>query len=297
MHYWVDGKVYNKKELFIDLDANSLHYGLAIFEGILALKLKNDVILFRLNEHIERFFKSADLLGLDIVYSKDDIIKAIKRVVKLNGLNSYYIRPILFSKDSYLKLLPSKRNTSLAILLKPFNLRLFSLKMKIPISLACFEGLINPFCGEYSSLKASGRYLISALAKKHASELGYDDVVLFGKDGNITETSTANIFILKNNEIKTPPLDNVLDGITRKTVIGILSKMSVRIKQEEITKKELLNSDAAFITGSAKGIVSIKKIEKKKLNSSHGIIKELQERYIKVITGSDPNFSSLVECV
>lgn len=296
--FWIDGKIYNRKEAIFNLEIGALHYGSSVFEGILSVKIKerseNKVVIFHLKEHIQRLLNSANILGLNINYSQDEVIEAVKSLIKFNGLNNYYIRPILFSRGDYSKLFSNRKNTTLGILLHKFNFKLFKLKMYFPISLVCLDKFIIPFTGKYASLKASGRYLINILAKKEADSLGYDDAVLFDIRGNLAETTTANIFMVKDNKVITPLLGNIIDGITRKTVIELLSDMDVEVKQEDISKEELLNCDAFFLTGTATGIVSVKQIDKKRLNFRHRLIVELQNRYLDIITAKEKAFQDYI---
>lgn len=293
-YFWVDGKFIDKKNSLFSLELGALHYGSVVFDGILAIetpeKNKKKVALFRPTEHIDRFLKSANIMGLNLKYSNNEIMEIIEKTIRFNSLNSYYIRPVLFSKTDYFKLLPGRSSARLAILLKPFYFRLFALKMKIPVSLICCDNIINPFSGGFSSLKVSGRYLINILAKRQARRLGFDDAILFSHNGYVTEATSANIFILRKGEVKTPPLGNIIDGITRRTVIEILASMGISVIERKIAKEELLDSDAIFTTGTATGIVSVKQIEKTKLNSSHELIQRLQKKYIQVITAQDDNF-------
>ncbi len=291
IYCWIDGKLVNMKDSLISLELGAFHYGSVVFDGILAVEIsrenKKKVVLFRPAEHIDRFLKSASIMGFNLKYSNNEIIKIIENTIRFNSLSSYYIRPILFSETAYFKLLPGRSGARLAILLKPFHFRLFSLKMKIPVSLTCCDSIINPFSGDFSSLKVSGRYLINILAKRQARRSGFDDAVLFNCRGYVTETTSANIFILRKGKVQTPPLGNIIDGITRRTVIEILASMGISVIERGITKEEILDSDAIFTTGTATGIVPVKQIDKIKLNSSHILVREIQRRYIEIIKGSN----------
>jgi len=131
--FWIDGRICSKRESLFNLEIGALHYGSLVFEGILSVKIReaseNKVVIFHLEEHIQRLLNSANILGLNLNYSQDEITEVIKSLIKINGLSSYYIRPILFSRGDYLKLFHGRKNATLAILLHQFNFKLFTLKM------------------------------------------------------------------------------------------------------------------------------------------------------------------------
>jgi branched-chain amino acid aminotransferase len=226
-------------------------------------------------------------LGLQSPYSAVEILEAIKTTIAANGSGSSYVRPILFGRTDYLCLAPKRQAASLAILATRFSFRLFSLKMKRPMALGVFEDLINPFSGAYASLKASGRYLINSIAKRHAALSGYDDAVLLDRRGDVTETTSGNIFILKANEVVTPPAGNIVEGITRNTVIAFLHDMGIPVRERQIPKSELLASDAVFVTGTAAGIVGARSVHLRKLDRKPAFLRELQRRYLRLLEAQD----------
>lgn len=299
--FWLNGRMYKKEEAAVKLESGALHYGLAVFEGIITVGIKErgkrQIVLFRASEHIDRLLSSADILGLSVKYSHNDIIMAIKDVITSNGWRSYYVRPLVYSQDNYLRLTRRNIPSILAVLIKPFNFQVFSIRMRIPISLLCFEGMSNPFKGKYASLKASGRYLINAVAKRHADLSGYDEAVLLDQNGHVSETTAANIFLIKDNKIYTPPLGNIIGGITRKTAIDILYAMGIMVGERDISKGELLGSDAIFITGTAAGIVAVRQICHRRLDVTHRILAELQNRYLNIISAKDKEFSNHISYV
>lgn len=291
MHFWVDGRMQPSREALFHLELGAFHYGLAAFEGILAIRVgrrgegRSGVALFRAHEHITRLFLSAAGVGIDTRYTAEDVIGAIRTTVGYNGLNTYYIRPLLFREGDYLRLVHKRTPVRLAILLNSFHFRFFTLTMRRPIALTAFDGLINPFGGAFASLKVSGRYVINMLAKKHAVSLGFDDAVLFDSRGNTTETTSANVFVKRGNELLTPAVGNIIDGITRRTVIKILHQMGIQVREGVISRDELLSSDGMFITGSAAGIVPVARIGDRKFSTRIPWLPELQKRYLDALTG------------
>ncbi|MFA4983882.1 MAG: aminotransferase class IV [Candidatus Omnitrophota bacterium] len=296
LYAWIDGRVSSQEVALFNLRLGAFHYGLAAFEGILAVRARgkgrNGVALFRAPEHIARLLESAQALHLDVRYSPQDILEAIREIVIRNGSRTCYVRPLLFGGNDYLHLARKNMPASLAVMVRPFNFLAFSLKMKIPVSLTTFGGRDNPSAGALGSLKVSGRYAMNMLAKRYALDRGCADAVLFDSSGSVAEATSSNIFIICKNKISTPAPGKIIDGITRKTVISILEQMGLKVAVRVIGREELLESDAIFLTGTASGIVCARNIEGHKLNAAAFVPAKLRSRYIDIISGRDDKNSS-----
>lgn len=291
LYAWIDGRICPQEEALFNLRLAAFHYGLAAFEGILAVKEagkgRSGVALFRAPEHIARLLESAQALHLEARYPTQDILEAIKEIVIHNGSRTCYVRPLMFGESDYLHLGPKNMPARLAVMVRPFSFLAFSLKMKRPVSLTTFGGRDNPSAGALGSLKVSGRYAINMLAKRYALDRGYADAVLFDSSGSVTEATSSNIFMIRKNEISTPAPGKIIDGITRKTAISILGQMGLKVAVRAIGSEELFESDAIFMTGTASGIVSAKNIDGHRLNAAASVLVELRNRYIDVISARD----------
>ncbi len=283
---WVDGRLQEAGEVSLSPETGALHYGTAVFEGIVAVRSRQGLVLFRAQEHMARLLNSAALLGMGLGYTQEELVGALKDTLRDQAAGrSYYVRPVVFDRNDYSRLLAKRKKVSLIILCRPFDFRLFALRMKLPVSLCIFDGLPLVFSGRFATLKASGRYVVNALAKQEGVRLGYQDSLLCDVRGNLAEATSANIFVVHKEGCLTPAPGNIIDGITRKTVISMMEQMGITVKQLALNKDMLSEAEAAFITGTASGIVAVKRIGKKTLNSRHALVRKLQDEYLGLISG------------
>jgi len=288
---WVNGKIVDSFDSFFSLGA--LHYGAVVFDGILCIaKAQKHCFLFRLYEHINRIFYSAQVLGLKIPYSKDEFAKAVIDLIKYSGCSSYYIRPLVFSNKFYTNILPKnkKESVNVVILYKKFNFWKFVFQMKIKLKVMISRKIINIWTGELALAKISGKYLSYLMALVEAKENNFDDAIILDEKQKISEASTSNIFIVKNNVIKTPLCKNILPGVTRASVIEIAKKIGYQVYEGNISAEELFNSDEIFFTNTARGIISTFQIEKSNKIKQDKITRLIREKYLDIIRGRDSEY-------
>jgi branched-chain amino acid aminotransferase len=291
---WANGKILKHTDLVFSLGA--LHYGTVIFDGLLCIATKQKrYFLFRLQDHINRLFYSAGVLRLKVPYTKEELAEIIINLVRANGYGSYYIRPLIFERKMYFDIISNKKekDRNVVILCKKFNSWSFFFHMKKrKVSVMVSKQMKNAWSEELTLAKISGKYLIYTLARIEAKENSYDEVVILDDKGRVSETSSSNIFIVKDNVIKTPLTKNVLPGITRATVIEFAKEINYQVQEENIFPEDLLNADEIFLTNSASGIISVSQIENRKLDKSrqYNIVKIIQNKYIDIITGRDPSY-------
>ena len=301
MPCWLDGTFHDREERLLGLDIGAFHYGVAVFEGILAVRSgrggKEGAALFRNADHVKRLWESAAMLGLEPPYSKEETARIIKDAIRHYRIGTCYVRPVLFAKDDYTRLLPAARKCSFAVLLKPASFRLLLLKMRMAVSLMMFEEAAIPLSGRFASLKASGRYLVNALAKRQAERSGFTDALLFDRQGGLAEATSTNIFVIRKDSVMTPAPGAIINGITRRSVIDILHDSGYRVEERDIMKDELGVCDAAFLTGTAAGISPVGRIGKHRLNSRHRIIGEIRDGYVKMLIGQSGDAEALLDPV
>ena len=272
---------------------HALHYSTAVFEGIRCYNTPNGSAIFRLPEHVDRFFNSAKMYGMKMRYSKKQISNAIIKTVKTSGLKECYIRPLAYYGYGTMGLTPTLN--------------------KVDVSIACWkwkmgESKAGKFSGAKCKIskwiridsksqpmqsKSAANYSNAALARVEALKNGYDEAIMLNNKGNVAEGSAENIFVVKNGVIKTPPLDaDILNGITRDSVIQLIKKEHMKLVEKNITVNELLKADEVFMTGTAAEVKSVTKIDKNAIgNGSVGeITKELQKSFMNIVMGKDKRF-------
>jgi len=290
---WMNGKLIPFKDAKVHVLTHALHYSTAIFEGIRCYNTPNGSAIFRLPEHVDRFFNSAKMYGMKMRYSKKQISNAIIKTVKTSGLKECYIRPLAYYGYGTMGLTPTLN--------------------KVDVSIACWkwkmgESKAGKFSGAKCKIskwiridsksqpmqsKSAANYSNAALARVEALKNGYDEAIMLNNKGNVAEGSAENIFVVKNGVIKTPPLDaDILNGITRDSVIQLIKKEHMKLVEKNITVNELLKADEVFMTGTAAEVKSVTKIDKNAIgNGSVGeITKELQKSFMNIVMGKDKRF-------
>ncbi len=292
---WMNGKLVPFKNANVHVLTHALHYSTAVFEGIRCYNTPKGPAIFRLPEHIDRFFNSAKLYSMKIKYSKKQISNAIIKTVKASGLKECYIRPIAFCGVGAVGLTPPLNN--------------------IDVAIACWEWKMGESkAGKFSGAKcmisrwiridsrsqpmkskSAANYSNAALARVEALKNGYDEAIMLNYDGKISEGSAENIFILKNAKIITPPLtSDVLEGITRDSVIKIIKKNGGKVIESDLKKNDLYSAEEVFMTGTAAEVKSVTRIDKVKIGSGKpgNLTKTLQKSFKKASIGNDKRFLS-----
>jgi len=291
---WMNGKLVPFKNAKIHVLTHALHYSTAVFEGIRCYNTPNGRAIFRLPEHVNRFFNSSKLYGMKIRYTKKQIIDAIIKTVKTSGLKECYIRPIAYYGYGTMGLTPTLN--------------------KVDVSIACLEMIGEPKAGKFSGAKCkiskwiridsksqpkqskcAANYSNAALARVEALKSGYDEAIMLNSSGKVAEGSAENIFIIKNGIIKTPPLNaDILNGITRDGVIQLIRANGIKLIEKNITVKELLKADEVFMTGTAAEVKSVSTINKTMIGDGKigNITKTLQKSFMDIVMGKDQKFAS-----
>jgi branched-chain amino acid aminotransferase len=249
--FWFQGKLYDWSQPTVHTMTHALHYGTSVFEGIRAYSTPKGPAIFRLPEHIDRFFHSAMTLSMKVPYSKEEIIHAIRTVVKENNLDSAYIRPLLFYSYGNLGLLPK---------FSPVELVIGAWEWGAYLGEKTEKGVhvyITPWRRVHHSqlemtAKLGGVYVQSAICGQEARTLGFDEAVFLNMEGNIAEGPGENIFIVKQRILKTNDRsESILEGITRQTLIEIAKDLGYETQIGPMTKEEFFEADEAFFSGTA----------------------------------------------
>ena len=280
----------------LTLTNQAFNYGTGVFEGIRAYRnyRGTNLNVFRLQNHFERFIQSANALNIELDWSVDDFCDATVRLIKENELlTDCYIRPMAFKTA----LLPGVG----------FGVKLNGVDHGFSITALPMERYANTSgirCGLSkwkrtpnesipSNAKITGGYVNSALAMESARSSGFDDAILLGCDGYITEATTANVFLVKDNQLLTPKKRNILPGITRDSVMTIAKQpLELNIIEADLTLDDLLAADECFLTGTGIEITPAINIEGIKIgNEKRGRITEtLMTYYEAIVRGENPDY-------
>ena len=291
-YVWFDGKFVLGTKATVPVTTHAIHYGTSVFEGIRGYWDAKNLFIFRLKEHTKRFRNSGKFYHISSNFSDKQIENAIIDLCRKNKLRkSCYIRPFYFVGQYGINLhVTKKAPTHIAIITFPFG-DLFN-KNGISATISKwrkFSDISTP-----TQAKMGGNYLNSILATQDAKQRGFDEAILLDQSGNVSEAPGENIFLVKNNELITPPLtSSALNGITRKSIITIAKDMGFKTKVRKVSKKELKLADEIFLSGTAAEITPVIQIDKKRIKASKvgNITKLLMTAYSNIVMNKNKKYS------
>jgi len=263
---WMDGKLVPWDDAKIHVLTHGLHYGMAVFEGIRAFSTPAGPAIFRLDEHIERFFNSAKIYRMDLGYSVKEISKACVDTVRNNPAKECYIRPLAYTAYGEMGLNPLTSKISIAIATWewPAYLGEESTRRGVRATISSWVRIDSRSMPVQA--KCSANYANSALAKMEALAAGYDEAILLNTEGKVAEGPGENIFRVKDEVLSTPPASSgILRGITRDTVIQFAKDLNIKFYRNDATKEELYTSDEVFFSGTAAGIAKVREIDGRRI--------------------------------
>lgn len=276
-HIWFDGKLVEWNDANIHLINQGLHYGSCVFEGERAYKGK----IFKSLAHTKRLIRSAEILGMKIGFSEDEIEQAKYKTLEVNNLQNAYIRPVVWKGSETMGLSTSSNRTHIAIACWEWP-SYFSKELREKGISMCTSRWRKPAPDTApTESKAAGLYMISSMAKREAEEKGYDDALMLDYRGNVVEGTGANFFAVKDGVLITPEPDCFLNGITRQTILEIAEKENIPIKINVIKPENLSEMDEIFITGTAAEVTPVGKIDNMTFKVGE-ITKKLCEEYEKL---------------
>tara|TARA_Y100000590_G_scaffold70280_1_gene76707 strand:+ start:6974 stop:7858 length:885 start_codon:yes stop_codon:yes gene_type:complete len=263
---WMNGKFIPWKEANTHVISQGLHYASAVFEGERAYNGK----IFKSKEHTDRLFKSAEIVGIEIPFSKDEINNAKNELLLKMNLENCYVRPVVWRGSNQMGLSTSQANVHVAIAVWDDWASYF----KIEDRLEGLKLITSPWKRPSPDTapceaKASGPYIICTLSKEYAEKKGYHDALMLDYRNYVAEGTGANIFFIKDNDIHTPIADCFLNGITRQTVIEMVKRDGYNLVEKHILPNEINNYNEAFLTGTAAEITPIRSIDDKKFNTGN----------------------------
>jgi branched-chain amino acid aminotransferase len=277
---WYDGKMVPWRDAKVHVLTHALHYGSCVFEGVRVYNGK----IFKLREHTERLFKSAELLGFKIPYSLAEIEKATQDTVAKQNITNGYIRPVAWRGSEMMAISAQKTIIHVAIATwewpSYFSKEAKERGLKLQLSNWARPG---PNMAPTAS-KAAGLYMICTLSKHTAEDAGYDDALMLDYRGYIAEATGANMFFIMNGEIHTPLPDCFLDGITRRTVIDLAKKRGIKVVERHIKPEELAQVSEVFLTGTAAEVSPVGKIGDVEFKVGP-VTKQLMEDYTALVNG------------
>ncbi len=290
---WMDGKFVPWEEANVHILTHSLHYGLAVFEGIRCYHCHDGKsAVFRLREHVDRLFDSAQIGDIKIPYSKQKISEACKETMKVNQLREGYIRPIVFIGEGAMGVYPGDNPIQVAIITWSWGAYLGEGALEKGIRVKVSSYTRHHVNVMMTKAKICGNYVNSVLAKREVMKIGYDEALMLDTEGYVSEASGENIFMVKNGLLKTTPLTSILPGITRDSVIRIAKARKIPLIEERFTRDELYTAQEAFFTGTAAELTPIREVDDRIIGDGKPgpMTKELQATFFDIVKGKNAEY-------
>lgn len=295
---WMNGELVDWADAKVHLLTHALHYGSGVFEGIRAYGTKKGTHVYRLTDHIERLLRSAKIYMMESPFGTAELVQATKDVIKANNLESCYIRPIIYRGYGEMGLFPLSAPVDVAIAVWPWGTYLGD------------EGIEHGIRAKISSFrrfgpnsmppaaKATGQYINSSLAKVEAVKAGYEEAILLDDQGNLSEGSGENLFVVRNGVVATPPtFCDVLEGITADTVFTICRDEGIPVQQKVMVRSDLYVADEAFLTGTAAEIVPLREVDDRIIGEPGPITKKIQNIFYSIIKAQNDKYEDYLEWV
>jgi len=296
---WLDGKLVPWRDAKVHVLTHTLHYGMGVFEGVRAYNTDKGTAIFRLQEHTDRLFRSAKILGMDIPFDKETLNEAQRLAVSENNLESAYIRPMCFYGSEGMGIRADNLNVHVMVAAWSWGAYLGEENMTKGIRIKTSSFTRHHVNITMCKAKANGNYMNSMMALQEAVNCGYDEALLLDAQGFVCEGSGENFFMVRDGVLYTPELTSALEGITRDTVMTLARDIGLKVVEKRITRDEVYIADEAFFTGTAAEVTPIRELDNRPIGSgTRGpITEQLQSMYFDQVYGRSEvyqNWNTLV---
>ncbi|MGC2173871.1 MAG: branched-chain amino acid transaminase [Acidimicrobiales bacterium] len=292
---WMDGTFVDWPDATVHVLSHTLHYGTGAFEGIRAYKTPNGVAIFRLKEHMERLLRSCKILMIDVPYSLNDLCGAAKEIVRVNELHDgCYIRPIVYLGYGEMGVNPTGSPVNTAIAAWPWGAylgeeaSLNGARMKISSWSRHFPNSMP------TASKTVGGYVNASLAKVEAIKAGYDEALMLGPDGRVSEGTGENLFLVRDGVLVSPPPSEAgaLQGITQASIVKIAQDLGYEVTFEALRRDDIYLADEAFVTGTAVEVVPLSSVDDRLIGDGKPgpITKNIKTTFHQAVSGERPQY-------
>lgn len=297
-YIWMDGQLVEWDKAQVHVLTHALHYGSGVFEGIRCYETADGPAVFRLRDHMERFERSARMLYMDLGYSVDETIEAVKTTIRENKLPACYIRPIAFRGYGVMGLDPMPAPVQVSIACWPWETYMGEEALKAGVDIGVSSWRQRGINSMPPAVKATGNYLNSSFARVEANRHGYNEAVMLNEEGKVCEGTGENLFVVRDGVISTPPVsDGILEGITRDSIMVIADDLGYPIIEESLVRTDLYMADEVFMTGSAAEVVPVRSVDGYPIGQAGPITLDLQATFFRVVRGEEPDYAEWLDRV
>ena len=291
---WLDGELVPWQEAKVHVLTHTFHYGVGVFEGVRAYSTPDrGTCIFRLAEHTDRLFRSAKILQMNMPWDRDALNAAQREVVRVNGLEEGYLRPMCFLGSEGMGLRADNLQTHVMVAAWPWPSYMDPEAQNRGIAVRTSSYTRHHVNITMCKAKANGNYINSILALREAIDSGCEEALMLDNEGYVAEGSGENFFMVRDGIIYTPDLTSCLDGITRNAIFKIAADEGYEVREKRITRDEVYICDEAFFTGTAAEVVPIRELDNRTVGSgSRGPVTEtLQRIYFETVRGGQARYS------
>jgi branched-chain amino acid aminotransferase len=286
---WHDGKLVPWRSATTHVLTHSLHYGLAVFEGLRAYDTPDGPAIFRVQDHTARLIDSARIYMMQIPYDRATLIEAQREVVRANGLGACYLRPIAFYGAEKMGVSPKGATVHVAIAAWPWGAYLGPEAHERGIRVKTSSYARHHVNVTMARAKLAATYANSILATLEASQDGYDEALLLDVDGFVAEGAGENLFIVRDGRLYEPELTSALAGITRDTVITLARERGYEVGARRLTRDDVYIADEAFFCGTAAEVTPIVELDRRTIGEGRPgpVTRAIQRAFFDVVSGRD----------
>lgn len=288
---WFDGEMVPWRDAKVHVLTHTLHYGMGVFEGVRAYDAGDlGSCIFRLEDHTDRLFRSAHIMNMHMPYSKAELNDAQRRVVRENGLNEAYLRPMVFYGAEGMGLRADTLKTHVIVAAWDWPSYMSPDAKEVGIKVRTSSFTRHHVNISMCKAKANGHYINSMLALREALDSGCEEALLLDNEGYVSEGSGENIFLVQDGVLYTPELSSCLDGITRQTIFELAEDCGIPVREKRITRDEVYIADEAFFTGTAAEVLPIRMLDNRAIGTAKRgpITERLQSLYFDAVKGKLP---------
>jgi branched-chain amino acid aminotransferase len=288
---WFNGKLIPWADAKVHVLAHGLQYGTGVFEGMKSYPTADGPAIFRLDAHLERFFRSADLYDLVIPYTPSALADASLEVVRANRLEAAYLRPVAFFDAATLSVWTKECPVTVAIAAMPTAKYLANADAGVRVTISPVRKFDNSAIPAWA--KACGQYINSARAVNEAQRRGFDEALLLNSQGLVAEGSGENLFVVKNNAIVTNDKDaSILMGVTRASVLEIARDLGIEARVAPISVDDVFGADELFFTGTAVEVTHIREVDGRVIGDGKlgSVTRRIQDTFNQAVRGQLPQY-------
>jgi len=295
---WMNGEFVAWENAQIHVLSHGLHYGSGVFEGIRCYETDRGPAVFRHREHLERLKNSAELYYLPLGYTPEELREVTHELIRRNGLDSCYIRPLAVRGYGEMGLYAQSAPVDVMIAVWPWGAYLGEEGKRNGVRAKVSSWRRISPAGLIPHAKASGQYLNSILAKTEAAQSGYEEAILLDEAGLVCEGSGENIFVVRDGELVTPGhTSSILDGISRKSIVQIAEDLGYTVVERDVARAELYLAEEIFLCGTAAELVPVREVDGHELGGPGEITRVLQAKFEDALHGRAPEYTEWLDLV